>query len=178
MKATGIILLLLVALAVGIAFAFRFLPYFKQIGQEGLAYPVLLVCDGKIDEVCINMYELRLRPENVEPLLETEFSVIDSGGQRYRIRNVRPMGKRPSTMKRVFNATVYNILRFDVAFELSRNGSASEEELASLLEEAEDPGKKSLTDCYNKFRENRFLTYGHLEDRWPGTWAKTPEDEE
>ena len=65
------------------------------IAPEALVYPVLLVNQDKIAEVCLDADELLLRPENTDHIIEQRFHVIASDGRRYGIVNFR-QGERPS----------------------------------------------------------------------------------
>ena len=98
-------LLIVVPLLVAGGLVWWIVPWPKaqpaRLAPGALAYPVLLVNEDKIAEVCLGADELTQRPENTDHVIEQRFSVVDGGGRRYRIVNVRPVDPRPSTVSRV-----------------------------------------------------------------------------
>jgi hypothetical protein len=141
------------------------------VPQE-LAYPVLLVNDKSIAEVCLTPDELTLRPENTDHIIEQRFHVVDAQGHRYRIENFRSAEKRPSTLKRIFEANVFNVKRFRVAFELHRERALTREEVIAQLHDrawlrTPDTTASSLAELYNAYRADRFREFGNARDHMP-----------
>lgn len=108
-------------------------PHVAAITPDSLAYPVLLVDEARIAEVCLSADKLTLRPENPDHIIEQRFHVVDAQGRRCRIENFRHVEKRPSTLRRVFNATVFNVNRFRVAFDLRVERSLTREEVLAQV---------------------------------------------
>lgn len=137
-----------------------------------LAYPVLLVDEGKIAEVCLNAVELTLRPENQDHLIEENFHIVDADGNRFRIQNYRMDEPRPSTLSRVFNASVYSVKRFKVAFDLRPDGKLSRDSVLAQLRDREwTLPAASVTlpfaELFVAYRADRYREYGNKRDQMP-----------
>jgi hypothetical protein len=142
-----------------------------------LTYPVLLVEEDKIIEVCLNVEELTLRPENQDYVIEERFHIVDATGARFRIANYRVAEKKPSTLSRVFNATVYNILRFRVAFDLRPDGKLTREAVLAQLRDREwampaASAMAPLAELFVAYRADRHREYGQRRDQIPDVTPK------
>jgi hypothetical protein len=146
----------------------------RPLTPAQLTYPVLLVDEDKIAEVCLDADELTLRPENTDHVIEQRFRVIDSAGRQFKIENFRSAEPRPSMLSRVFTATVYNVKRFKVAFELRPGGVLTREQVLAQLHDREwltpAPAEStaSLAELFRAYRVDRFREYGNSRDRMPG----------
>lgn len=137
-----------------------------------LNYPVLLVEEGKIIEVCLNVEELTLRPENQDHIIEQRFHIVDATGARFRIANYRVTQPKPSTLSRVFNGTVFHVNRFKVAFDLRPDGKLAREAVLAQLRDREwilpaASATASLADIYVAYRADRYREYGQARDQMP-----------
>ena len=142
------------------------------IEPAALAYPVLLVDEDKIAEVCLSVDELTLRPENQDYVIEQNFHIVDANGARYRIENYRLAEKKPSTLRRVFNASVYNVMHFKVAFELRPEGRRAREAVLAQLRDREwempaAAATAPLGELFVAYRADRWREYGNSRDRMP-----------
>jgi len=145
-------------------------PTARTLTPSTLSYPVLLVNENTIAEVCLDAGELTLRPENTDHIIEQRFHVVDATGRRYRIENFRAAEARPSTLSRVFDASVYNVKRFKVAFELRPDGTLTRDEVLTQLRDREwaMPASTSpLAELFVAYRTDRFREYGSSRDRMP-----------
>ncbi len=154
-------------------------PWIKPaiIQPAALNYPVLLVDGNKIDEVCLNADELTLRPENTDHVMEERFHVVDATGRRFRIQNYRSAESRPSPLRRYFNATFYNVMRFKVAFDLRLEQTLTREEVIAQLRDRDwtlPAATTSLADLFLAYRADRFREYGNSRDRMPEGQPSTP----
>ena len=137
-----------------------------------LAYPVLLVDEGKIAEVCLNAGELTLRPENQDHVIEQNFHIVDAEGNRFRIENYRMAEPRPSTLSRVFHATIYSVKRFKVAFDLRPDGTLSREAVLAQLRDREwtlpaASATLPFAELFVAYRADRYREYGITRDQMP-----------
>jgi hypothetical protein len=144
-----------------------------------LSYPVLLVEENHIIEICLNVDELTLRPENQDHIIEQRYRIVDASGARFRIQNYRLAEKRPSTLSRVFSATVYNILRFKVAFDLRRDGVVTRDAVMALLRDRDwkfpaNAATAPLGELFAAYRADRFREYGQRRDQMPDEPAEPP----
>jgi hypothetical protein len=144
------------------------------VSPASLAYPVLLVNEDKIAEVSLDVDELTLRPENTDHIIEQKFHVVDAQGRRFRIVNFRQAEKRPSTLSRVFGASVYNVKRFKVAFDLRPDRLLGRDEVLAQLRDREwtmptlTATAPALAELFIAYRADRFREYGNARDRPPG----------
>lgn len=158
-----------VLLALGLAWWLARTPP-PPVTTATLAYPVLLVEDNKISEVCLNAEELTLRPENQDYAIEQKFHIVDADGRRFRIQNYRLAEKKPSTLRRIVNATIYSTLRFKVAFDLRPDGTLSRPEVILQLRDREwqlPSATMPLADLFVAYRADRFREFGNARDRMP-----------
>lgn len=153
-------------------------PPAPPLSPTALAYPVLLVEENQIIEVCLNVDELTLRPENQDHIIEQRLRIVDATGTRFRIENYRLAEEKPSTLNRVFSATVYNVLRFKVAFDLRQEAVLTREDGMGLLRDRDWPFPAQATtaplgELFVAYRTERFREYGQSRDRMPETRAQT-----
>lgn len=144
----------------------------EPLQPAALSYPVLLVEENKIIEVCLNVEELTLRPENQDHNIEQRFHIVDATGARYRIENYRVIERKPSTLSRVFNATVFNVNRFKVAFDLRRDGLLKREEVMAQLRDRDwtmptNSATAVLGELFAAYRADRYREYGNARDQMP-----------
>jgi hypothetical protein len=141
---------------------------------EALSYPILLVEENRIIEVCLNVEELTFRPENQDHVIEQRFHVVDATGARFRIENYRVIQPKPSTLGRIFSATVFDVKRFKVAFELRRDGTLGRDEVITQLRDRDwklpaDAASAPFGDLYLAYRADRFREFRNARDRIPDT---------
>lgn len=137
-----------------------------------LAYPVLLVDTDKIAEVCLDAEELVLRPENQDYTIEQHFFIVDATGARYRIEHYRLAEKKPSTLSRIADASVYSVKRFRVAFDLRADGVLSREQVMAQLRDRAwalpaGADTAALGTLFVAYRVDRYKEYGNARDRMP-----------
>lgn len=137
-----------------------------------LTYPVLLVNEDKIAEVCLSAEELTLRPENQDHVIEQKFHIVDAAGGRFRIANYRTAEPRPSSLNRVFNATFYSVKSFKVAFDLRPDGTLSREAVLAQLRDREwtlpaAAATLPFAELFIAYRADRYREYGTARDRMP-----------
>jgi hypothetical protein len=153
-------------------------PY---VQPAALAYPVLLVDEDKISEVCFDADELTLRPENTDHIIEQRFHVVASDGRRYGIANFRQGENRPPLLKRVATATVNVSQRFRVTFDLRPERVLGREEVLAQLRDRPwtMPGTTATTplaELFTAYRADRWREFGNSRDRMPDerTGPQTP----
>ena len=144
-----------------------------------LAYPVLLIDEGQISEVCLTVDELTLRPENQDHVIEQRFHIVDATGARFRIANYCVAEKKPSTLSRVLNATVYDIKRFRVAFDLRPDGKLTRAAVLAQLRDREwtlptSSATAPLAELFVAYRADRYREYGQRRDQMPDPSTATP----
>lgn len=137
-----------------------------------LSYPALLVEEKNIIEVCLNVDELTLRPENQDHIIEQRYRIVDATGARFRLENYRLAEKKPSTFSRVFNASVYNVMRFKVTFDLRRDGTLTRDDVLALLRDRDwkfpaNAASAPLGELFAAYRADRFREYGQPRDQMP-----------
>lgn len=170
------VLLLAVPLLIAGGLIWWIAPWSKALlAPEALAYPVLLVNEDKIAEVCLSAGELTLRPENTDHIIEQRFTVVDSGGRRHRIENFRHAEPRPSTFSRVVGASFYNNRSFRVAFDLRADQLLTRDQVLAQLRDREwtmpttTATTPPLAELFVAYRADRFREYGISRDRMPET---------
>ncbi len=142
-----------------------------QLTPAQLPYPVLLVDGTRISEVCQTAAELTLRPEATDPYLAEVFRIIDAAGRRHRIENFRPASPRPSTLRRVLDATVFSNQRFPVNFGLRLDRVLTPVEVVAQLKDRSwaVPAIASGTTNYGAhflaYRAEYFVEYVPSRDR-------------
>lgn len=139
---------------------------------DALPYPVLLVEEDKIVEVCLNVEELTLRPENQDHVIEQRFHIVDATGARFRIQNYHVIEPTPSTVSRVINATVFDVKRFKAAFDVRPDGTLTRDEVIVQLRDRdwafpESAATAPLGDLYVAYRADRFREFGNARDHMP-----------
>ncbi len=145
-------------------------PAFVQ--PAALAYPVLLVNEDKIADVCLNADELTLRPENTDHFIEQRFHVVAADGRRFAIVNFR-QGERPSILKRVADASVYHSKDFHVTFELRPERVLARDEVLSQLRDRQwtmpttTATTPTLGELFIAYRADRWREFGNGRDRMP-----------
>ena len=156
-------------MAVGLLFAWRLnRNSSRPISPEALAYPVLLIDEDRISEVCSNESELTTRPESHDHIIEQRFRVIDALGRLYRIENYRLAEPKPSTFSRVFSATVYSTLYFKTAFDLRPGRLLWRREVLTQLRDWDWEIPNSDADylkLYLDYRADRYQQFGNYRDR-------------
>lgn len=148
---------------------------------EALSYPVLLAEPHKIIEVCLNVDELTLRPENHDHVIEQRFHIVDATGARFRIENYRVIQPKPSTLSRVFNATVYQVNRFKVAFDLRADGVLKRVEVISQLRDRDwklpaTANTTPLRELFVAYRADRYREFGQARDQMPEESSDVPKN--
>ena len=175
--------LIIVVLVLGVGsvlfFGLRLRSTRRVFAPQELAYPVLLVDDKSIAEVCLTLEELTLRPENSDHIIEQRFHVVDAQGHRYRIESFRSAEKRPSTLKRIYEANVFNVKRFRVAFELRLERALTREDVIAQLHDrtwlrVPDTSSASLAELYSAYRADRFREFGNARDHMPEETQNPP----
>lgn len=154
-------------------------PPAAPLPPSALSFPVLLVEENQIIEVCLNVDELTLRPENQDHIIEQRYRIVDATGARLRIENYRVAEKKPSTLSRVFNATVYNVQRFKVAFDLRREAVLPREEVLRLLRDRDwkfpaNAATAPLGELFIAYRADRYREYGQARDQMPDKPSEPP----
>src|SRR5262249_37834287 len=106
-------------------------------------------------------------------IIEQRFRVIDSDGRQFRIENFRSAEARPSAISRVFSATIFNVKRFKVAFELRPIEKLSRDQLLAQLRDRDWTmptgvgSSASFAELFRAYRADRYRTYGSARDQMP-----------
>lgn len=179
-RVTVVALLILSLLGVGLL-AWWLAPWPARkpslVQPSALAFPVLLVNEDKIAEVCLDHDELMLRPENTDHVIEQRFHVVAADGRRYAIVNFQ-QGQRPSILKRVGGASVFQSKVFRVSFELRPQPLLTRDEALAQLRDRPWPmpattaATPTLAELFIAYRAERWREFGNRRDHMPD--AQTP----
>jgi hypothetical protein len=176
LRPTPLIVMAVLALAAVLFLLRQRLKPAPPIRPEELAFPVLLLNETNISDVCLNAEELTFRPENTDHIIEQRFHVLDAEGRRYRITDFRHAEKRPSFVSRVLNANVFHVSRFKVAFTLRFDRALSRQEVEAQMQDRTwlrplPKSPRALSELYIAYRVDRFQEFGNERDRMPDSMS-------